>query len=261
MIASLNSLSDPYDRKARLAPVLLSSAPFLVLLLLLFPDITDIGTFQASVSIAILYGGSVVFLTQIGRDRGKSLESELLESWDGNPSVAMLRHSDTRLIEPTKYRYRKFLQSAVPELTLASPEEEQFDPKAADRGYQSAISWLLAQTRNRERFGLLFAENVNYAFRRNVWGLKGWALFADACVFIAVVLAVYQTWTVVPSDTFRTIFPEVWVSLIFSSIHSIFFMLKIRTAWVRIAADDYALQLLATCDVLEVEHRALTEQK
>ena len=136
----LNSLFNFYDRKARLAPVLLCAIPLLALSLIL---ITEIGSVWTTVSGLVLYCDSVVFFTQVGRDRGIVLEPKLYDSWGGKPSVSMLRHSDTRLIAPTKYRYRAFLQSAVPELTLASPEEERINPKAADEGYESAIpgSW------------------------------------------------------------------------------------------------------------------------
>ena len=120
----------------------------------------------------VLYCGGAKFLTQVGRDRGKVLEPTLYASWGGKPSVAMLRHSDTRLNAPTKNRYRAFLQVAVPTLALASPEEERTNPEAADDGYENANSWLLAQTMDRERFRLQFAENINYGFRRNVWALR-----------------------------------------------------------------------------------------
>ena len=145
----LNSLFDPYDRKARLAPALLCALPLSVSLLLLVPQV---GAIWGAVGGLILYCGGAKFLTQVGRDRGKFLEPKLYASWGGKPSVAMLRHSDTRLNAPTKNRYRAFLQRAVPELTLASTEEEQINPEAAEDGYESANSWLLAQTRDLERF-------------------------------------------------------------------------------------------------------------
>ena len=258
MVVSLNSLFNPYNRKARLAPVLICAIPLLASSILLIPEIGPIWTTASGL---VLYCGGVVFLTQVGRDRGKVLEPKLYESWGGKPSVTMLRHSDTRLITPTKYRYRTFLQSALPELTLASPEEERIDPKAADEGYQSAVSWLLAQTRDRGRFGLLFAENVNYGFRRNVWALKRWAIIVEICAFLTVAWAFVETWTQETLTILRSIGPEVWISLIIISVHSLLFTLKIRPAWVRIAADAYALQLLAACDILEIEYRALAPPK
>ena len=95
---------------------------------------------------------------------------------------------------PTKNRYRAFLQVAVPTLALASPEEERTNPEAADDGYESANSWLLAQTMDRERFRLQFAENINYGFRRNVWALRPWAFCLEAIAIVVVGLVAQEFW-------------------------------------------------------------------
>ncbi len=247
MMDMLNSLSDPYERKARLAPALLCALPLSVSLPLLVPQI---GAIWAAIGGLVLYCGGAKLLTQVGRDRGKILEPTLYASWGGKPSVAMLRHSDSRLSAPTKNRYRAFLQGAVPELALASPVEEQTNPGAAEDGYDSANSWLLAQTRDRERFGLLFAENINYGFRRNVWALRPWAFVMEAIAIIVVGLFALESWTGELSTTLPAIGLELWASLVFVLIHAFFFTLKIRAAWVRLAAEAYAQQLLAACDVL-----------
>ncbi len=247
MIDMLNSLFDPYDRKARLAPALLCALPLFVSLLLLVPEV---GTLWGAIGGLVLYCGGATLLTQVGRDRGKVQEPALYASWGGKPSVAMLRHFDTRLNAPTKNRYRNFLQRAVPGLALASPEEERTDPEAADDGYESANAWLLAQTRDRERFGLLFAENINYGFRRNVWALKPWAFCLQVIALVVVAFVAFEFETGKSSIQFRALAPELWVSLMLIFVHAFFFVFKIRAAWVRPAADAYARQLLAACDAL-----------
>ena len=126
MLDTLNSLLDPYDRKARLAPALLCGLPLFVSIALLIPEI---GTIWATVGGLLLYCGGATFLAQIGRDRGKVLEPSLHEAWGGTPSVAMLRHRDSRLNALTKSRYRTFLQRTVPEVTLASLEAERTCPR------------------------------------------------------------------------------------------------------------------------------------
>lgn len=249
----LNSLFDPYDRKARLAPALLCALPLFVSLLLLVPEV---GALWGAVGGLVLYCGGAKFLTQVGRDRGKVREPTLYASWGGKPSVAMLRHSDSRLNAPTKNRYRAFLQRAVPGLALASPEDEKLDPDTAEDGYESANSWLLAQTRDRERFGLLFAENINYGFRRNVWALKPWAFALEVIALVVVALVAFESWTVELSTQIPALDLELWASLVFILVHASFFAIKIRAAWVRIAADAYAQQLLAACDVLDIERQA-----
>ena len=249
----LNSLFDPYDRKARLAPALLCALPLFVSLLLLVPEV---GALWGAVGGLVLYCGGAKFLTQVGRDRGKVLEPTLYASWGGKPSVAMLRHSDSRLNAPTKNRYRAFLQRAVPGLALASPEDEKLSPDTAEDGYESANSWLLAQTRDRERFGLLFAENINYGFRRNVWALKPWAFALEVIALVVVALVAFESWTEELSTQIPALGLDLWASLVFILVHVSFFAINIRAAWVRIAADAYAQQLLEACDVLDIERQA-----
>src|ERR1700694_366223 len=92
------------------------------------------------------------------------------------PSTAMLRHRDLRLPAPLKTRYKTCLQKHLPDPAFPAAEDEERNPVAADALYASAGAWLLGQTRDRARFGLLFEENVNYGFRRNLWAWKPAAL-------------------------------------------------------------------------------------
>ena len=248
MIDVLNSLFDPYDRKARLAPALLCGLPLCVSVVLLIPEV---GADWAAVGGLVLYCGGATFLAQVGRDRGKVLEPKLYASWGGKPSVAMLRHADTRLSASTKNRYRAFLQRVVPELALASAEDERANPEEAEDGYESANSWLLARTRDRERFGLLFRENINYGFRRNVWALRPWAFGLEAVAIMVVGVVTLESWTGELATTIHAISVEVWASFVLTVVHGFFFAFKIREGWVRLAAEAYAQQLLAACDVLE----------
>ena len=253
MIEALSSMFDPYDRKARLAPALLCGLPLFVSVVLLIPEV---GAVWAAVGGLVLYCGGATFLVQVGRDRGKTLEPKLYASWGGKPSVAMLRHADTRLSASTKNRYREFLQRVVPELALASSEDERASPEEAEDGYESANSWLLARTRARERFGLLFRENINYGFRRNVWALRPWAFGLEAAAIVVIWVVALDSWTGELTTTIRAVGAEVWASLVLTVVHGFFFAIKIREGWVRIAAEAYAQQLLAACDVLESDQAA-----
>ena len=69
-------------------------------------------------------------------------------------------------------------------------------------------------------------------------------------------LVALESWTGELSTTFRAIGVELWVSLVFILVHAFFFALKIRAAWVRLAAEAFAQQLLAGCDLLEGERAA-----
>ena len=251
MSGILQSLLDPYERKARATPVLWCALPLFVLVAPLAPEV---GTMWATVGGLFLYCGGATVLAQIGRDRGKNQEPLLYESWGGKPSVAMLRHRDSRLDPATKTRYRAFLDRVVPGLTLASPEQERRCPEEAEAGYEGANSWLLAQTRDHERFGLLFRENINYGFRRNVWALKPWAFTLEGVAFFVVGIGAFGSWAGESTTIVQDIGVEWRASLVLIVMHTLFFTFKVRRGWVRLAAEAYAQQLLAACDVLESDH-------
>ena len=249
----LTSLSDPYNRKARLQPALLSLLPVFVCLALL---IRDFQTIWATITGIVTFCGGMTLMTHIGRDRGKALEPTLYKAWDGMPSVAMLRNRDSRLAGPTKERYRTFLTGAVPGLELASSDEEEKCPTLADDGYMSATSWLLAQTRDRGRFGLLFQENINYGFRRNIWALKGPAIVVDVLCLSAVLVLESEFWMATGSAMSSTIDMPAVMCMALIVVHILLFLFIIQRNWVRVSAETYAQQLLAACDVIGSEDDA-----
>ena len=250
MFDILSSLFNPYNRKARLQPALLSLLPIFIVLVLL---ISEFQALWVAIGGLVIYCGGTTLLMQIGRDRGKALEPILFRSWGGKPSVAMLRHGDPRLAKSTKKRYRDFLERMVPGLRLASPEDEQKCQMQADDGYESATSWLLARTRDRGRFGLIFQENINYGFRRNIWALKSWALAVDVIAFAVVAFLKSESWTGEIVTTLSNIDTWTWMCVASISTHTLVFAFIIRPDWVRMPAEEYARQLLAACDMLESE--------
>jgi len=188
----LRPVLDPYDRKARLRPALLSGLPLVASAVLLVPEF---GTVWGWVGVTVVFSGGATLLIQIGRDMGRALEGGLYRQWGGKPSMAMLRYRDNRLSELTKDRYRSFLNSAVPGMELASRADEESDPELADAGYDTASSWLLEQTRDAGEFGLLLTENMNYGFRRNLLALKPVALGIDVVAAVFVLRMAATSWT------------------------------------------------------------------
>lgn len=241
-------ISDPYNRKARLQPALLTLLPVLVASALLVPEIQS--SWGAAIGV-LVYCGGAMWLTQLGRDRGKALEPRLFDAWGGKPSVTMLRHRDSRISKATKERYRTFLKRRVPDLKLPSPEDENRAPANADDVYESATAWLLAKTRDRERFRLIFEENINYGFRRNIWALKPVALILDSLLIAAILTTVATASAGTTRATLEIIDKSTWAAVMLTLGHMLAFALVVHREWVRAIADAYAQQLLAACDILD----------
>lgn len=238
-------VSDPYNRRARLAPALLALLPIALVALILFPELES--KTATLFGIAAYFGGAA-WLTQIGRERGKRLEPELFHSWGGTPSMAFLRHRDGRISAITKARYHAFLEAHVPGLSMPSAEEEARTPDIADDVYISATDWLLTVTRDKERFRLVFEENMNYGFRRNLCALRPIAVIVDFILIIAVVALHTTLGPELDAATIDLNLPAL-IALAVIAGHLILF-LGATKRWVKTAADAYALQLLAACDTL-----------
>lgn len=249
MIDVASLVADPYNRKARLQPVLLVLLPSALVFVACLPELES--SFLSAVGI-IAYCGGAMWLTQAGRDRGKDLESGLFASWGGKPSVAMLRHRDVRCVKVTKQRYRAFLEERVPGLMLADREEEEQTPTEADVAYESATDWLLSQTRDRDQFRLIFEENVNYGFRRNLLALRPFAIGLDGLVIGGfVILGVLELTGLLDAATVMS--PMVLWLMGLVAVHLFAFVKWVRADWVRVAAEAFARQLLAACDVLDAQ--------
>lgn len=191
-------------------------------------------------------GGLAMVLAQVGRDQGKAKEPVLFTSWGGPPTTLMLRHRDTKLERPTLLRYHKKLSVLVPDCPAPSARAENGNPAAADALYTSWIRFLKEATRDHDKFRVVFAENINYGFRRNLWGMKPAAIFVTV---VGIVAALGRMGFVYWRDA--EILPVAGVALVFTVFLLVLWLMRFTPAWVRTAADAYAERLLATCDTLE----------
>jgi hypothetical protein len=159
-------VTDGYDRKARLYPALLLIAPIIATGVAMLS--ARLSPLQSLGATAVGCGGAFL-LTQLARDAGRNGEKMLFKKWGGLPSVAILRHRDAWLDSITKARYHKKLAALVKEAEAPTVEEENADPAEADKVYSAWSNYLRVNTRDTKKLSLLFQENINYGYRRNVW--------------------------------------------------------------------------------------------
>ena len=181
------------------------------------------------------------FLSHLGRDRGKLKEPQLWKMWGGMPSVQILRKSDNHLDTATKSRYIDKLSQLCP-VQISGDQDKDHNIQ-----FQAWTKFLISHTRDTKAYPLLFKENINYGFRRNLWALKELSIG-----FILICLLgnyLYQSY----KNGFQlfTFFP---VSFYLSQIILVIFLLVwifiISSNWVKIPAFAYAERLLETSEVL-----------
>lgn len=231
---------DAYVVQARLAPMFVLVAPVAVTAIAWLPrDALDY------VWSALGTLGAVVFLAELGRDLGKRREPVLFRRWGGTPTTLILSHGSTWLDAQTLARYHAKLQGLLPALHLPSGAEEQQDPDGARSTYESCVQYLREATRDHDRFLLVFAENISYGFRRNLWGVRRTGVAVSLVAVGGNAFFMYQQATAGQPVSVGGV-----IALVLAIILLVLWLVRIRPAWVESAARAYAERLVAACDRL-----------
>lgn len=231
----LAKITDKYSRVARVYPALLLVAPVFMVVSFVYPEMYS----SAMGIVAVLAGlGGVNVLAAISRDAGKRRESEMFEEWGGVPSIAILRHRDSRLGSVIKHVYHEKL-STLTGVMAPSDSDERANPELADECYEAWSNYLRTNSRDTSKYSLLFTENINYGFRRNVYGLKPWFITSSILGLLILLVSKYDVITTDPiSQSF----------VVFCTAYLIFFAFFVNASWVKIVADEYAKRLVESVD-------------
>ncbi len=228
---NLSKVGDPYERRARLYPSLICLFPLMVGVYSSFPILYK--TISGLVALAIAVGLLQLF-SHLARDRGKRLESVLFAEWGGMPSVALFRHSDSNIPNPAKRRYHKMMSDET-EIKNPTVELEATNPNDADEIYQSWSDSLRGKTRDSKKYPMVFKENVNYGFRRNLLGIKRYCILSGLIALVIILLPAYKSGTIT----------QVQIGISFVELaYILVFIFVVRRSWVKITAYAYAKQLL-----------------
>jgi hypothetical protein len=182
------------------------------------------------------------FLAQLGRDAGKRAEPALWQSWDGPPTTRRLRHRNRDLNPVIRARQHEKL-SELMHAPLPTLQEEIDDPIRADATYDAAVLFLRENTR---AAALVFKENVAYGFRRNLWAMKPAGIFLSTLGTVASVAAIWYRPAVNVDGWLMGAVPVVLNAMLLA-----WWLLRINSDWVRLAAEAYADRLLATTETLK----------
>ncbi len=248
---SIFAFPDEYRRRARLKPAILEILPILLVLSLAaynaFGGLDTVSRFGGAGFAALLSTlGLTALLEQLGRDQGKRKESALWATWGGAPTTQMLRHRDAHFCNHvTRARYHQKLQSLVPGVIMPTAADEAADPVAADAVYEACTKFLIAKTRDRQKLPLVFEENVNYGFRRNLWGMR------PAGLLISLIGTLIAAVGLLVALAGRDATAIAWMTvLILDATFLTWWSVRINADWVFITAKAYAERLMEVLDSL-----------
>lgn len=240
---------DKYDLNARLYPITLFYMPILLLGILF--------SFQFDKYSHLLAGFGIIgalsyLIKQFSRDAGQIKEQALWALWGGPPCTQLLRWGNTVINVNTKKRYHDRLQALCPVDVKPDVDFEDNYPAEADSAYEAWTKFLISKTRDKKKYALLFIENMNYGFRRNLWGLKTYALRLLSTLMILTYL--YE------AITAKNYNPAGFSSLFFIAEAGLVALMcwwcfLINANWVKVPAFAYAERLLESVENLKKEKK------
>jgi len=154
------------------------------------------------------------------------------------PAQAYLLPSNNIIDSETQKRYYAFFARHIDGFKIFETDE-QMKPMVC-----TAITWLISQTRDAEKFPLILEENMNLGFAYNLLGLKSHGIITTIIgLIINALLAIMD---------FRQILQVHFQSLIMGSIIHILFLLFwiliVTKSLVITCGKNYARTLLSACD-------------
>lgn len=231
MMINLSKYTDQYERKARLYPALLCIFPLMAAVSISYPAIFTKLSGLAALAVAI---GLLQFISSLARDRGKAMEKDLFEKWGGIPSVVIMRYSDNSIPYPAKIKYHGIL-SKKSGIQAPTQDFEEKQPQQADDIYLSWSDFLRGKTRDTKKYSLVFKENINYGFRRNLLGLRWY------CILSGVAGLIILNLPMLPEGNFTEIAFVISIMIFF---YIALFVFVVNDLWVKIVAKEYGKQLL-----------------
>ncbi len=251
VIMSLDNLiPDRYTRIARVAPFLIVALPLGIATFVWFPE--EVKEWKSALGSSALWIVCAFLISQFVRDAGSKKQTLLFKKWGGAPTTRILRHRNSTNSVILGLRHRKLeqlLSVGFSDFKMPSEIEEKEDPSFADEKYEACINFLRNQTRDVERFKLIFNENCNYGFRRNLWGMKTLGLPVAVISAFTVALKVWHKY----DGKLEYLSLEIALFFIIDII-VLMWVLLINMEWVESVAYKYAHALLDSCDKIQVNN-------
>lgn len=239
----MGKVFDTYTLRARYYPALLAIMPSLVALAILISwSKFGLSNLLATLAIPVL----VFTAADTARRLGKRLEAEMFAERTNKPSVVMLRFSDTEFDRETKRHYHAFVGAKIGREPPTEKGERE-DPEGADVFYERCGAWLRENTRSATKFAILFSENVTYGFRRNLLGLKPFALGLNLALIIGSGALLYfdGVWSEFDDQSRRLV-----IVIVLAMVHSAFMVFGVSVESVTEASHTYSRQLILSIEAL-----------
>lgn len=242
---------DPYKYGARVKPALLLVLPIVIYVMAFFETARSWGGVLSTFLVAF---GVITFAASQMSSKGNKLQEKLYETWGGAPTTIVLRHADDTVEGPTKMRYMKRLAELIQDFVIITEAQERANPKAADDMYRSATAFLREQTRDTKKHAMIFNENIEYGFARNLTACKPFGIVLTLACLALCLVGLYHALGVPLKDLSLEVLAQQPLLLAASSIELIIlgcWIFLVNHDWVRVRGFAYAKRLFASCEEIK----------
>lgn len=230
-----------YELIARVFPSIIVFSPLILSVIIWYPQLISL---ESSLLFIIMFSGFIFFISKIARHLGYEKQKELLNKWGGFPTEKYLSYSDDTIDDITKARYRKNISNASNIYFPSKEEEENNGIETYKDTYQSAIKWLIENTRKND---ILLEDNINYGFTRNMLGLKKLGIII---VFLSLIINFFNIY-IEYGLLYLEVPLKIWITLLIIFGVLIGYILYLNEELVRAQSEAYAKSLLRCCENIE----------
>ena len=225
----------PYNLRARLSVGIILIAPWILELYLLISEIQKITS--TLIVLLIIYGFCnllIIYCRMPGARAIKKCFPDLL------PAQKALLPSSSYIDQKSKDRYYTFLSQNIKEFIISDDDTHMVN------SVSTAVTWLIAQTRDPNKFPLIAEENINFGFSYNLLGLKplGLAMCSIGIVFNAVLFFLIHKQFISINST------DIVCGFIINLAFLLIWIFLINKKLVISSGKKYARALLSACDSL-----------
>ncbi len=222
-----------YNIRSRISVGLVILAPLLIQAYMLIPEVRNISSTFVITLISFVFSNLIIIVARI--NGSKSLHKCFPKHL---PAQQFLLPEDNTIDKYTKARYYDFFKSHLNNFEITDNTE---DMKAHS---ESAVKWLISQTRNSTEFPLITEENTNLGFAYNLLGMK------PVGIIICIILIIFDLLLMVLSyykDVTVNITPVLFC-IIVTLLYLLMWFGVINEKLVKNCAKKYAFALLSACD-------------
>lgn len=222
-----------YNIRSRISVAIVLLTPLLVQSYILLPEIRNLSTTLIITMVSYAFSGLIILFSR--RKSGKILKKCFP---NGLPAQQYLMPNNNHLNNYIKERYYNFFKKNIADFTLSQNEEEM------EKQTDSAVKWLISQTRDSTKFPLIAEENMNLGFAYNLLGIKSAGVSISLSLFLINSIAIIAYYKLdINIDPILIIYCQ--ISNVLCLIMWIFF---INESLVISCSKKYAYALLSACD-------------